>query len=337
MAAGAGEWGGLQPQPQGLSLIDLPEGLPEPAGHPRLVFIEDLTVTQDSVTITIRAASDIQAFARSTTGDPSDEITMLPLVQVPTNQTIEFVLPLGGPAPDLSISWYDSTGRWGGIALKGPELPYPLPSVHSHFCTFSLTSLKLTPASLQGEVERSCVNEGTAELEIPTETGHLGERFMQGTRPAIKTGDSATLEMVLNGIDTSGIVTMSTGPSTTFSTPSTNESGLQDIMIDIEVSTTMNVSMPPLIETEHHPPETVTFRRRIVNDVYRTWNFTIPSYVSSKPIPGTPVTHTTQERVTLRTTILKDPGFVMPAVVIPTPVVPLPPGDLDEFLLFLPW
>ena len=77
--------------------------------------------------MTLRAATDLDLRVRVYGGPTGGSLRFWGAASLDEGERIDYTLPLDGPLPSLTFSWEDTLGQAGAVALKGEQLPYPLP------------------------------------------------------------------------------------------------------------------------------------------------------------------------------------------------------------------
>ena len=215
----------------------------------RRVFIEGLQVTGNSAIVTVRAAADIDLWARTYRGDV--------LVHRETSWLEEgerksYILPLSGDAPSLTFSWRDRLRQKGAVTLEGAEIPHPLPSAEGVLCDLTVSSLGWSPGFIVGAVESECEDSLDEVVSLPIVSGH----------------DTVTLDMAedadVKGITGTVTATVGGSSSTTALVPDATTSFrvevpvgkiLHGVNIEVQAEATLEIDIPPLVYPDSPPGE----------------------------------------------------------------------------------
>ena len=232
---------------------------PEPVPG-RRVYIEGLAVTGNTATVSLRAAHDLDLKVRVFGGRTGRTLKMGANAVVHSGERKTYNLSLNGPKPSFTFSWTDSLGFAGAVSLKSNQIPYPLPSYDGGLCDLELTSLEWTPGSLSGVIASECIAETRQEVDLPVYGGHFSQSV-----PAL-------LDASVTGI--AGTVTIAAGThratanfvpggETRFDLPVSDRKAIHDLEITAELTAALDVPLPPMLQTVHHPARTDVYRRTV--------------------------------------------------------------------------
>ena len=227
-----------------------PEGLGFEITEPvpgRRVFIEGLNVNGDSALVTVRAAADIDLWARAYTGEV--------LVHRETSWLEEgdqksYTLPLSGSIPSLTFSWRDRLGQTGAVTLQGAEIPYPLPTVEGELCDLTVSSLGWTLGWVEGSVESQCEDSIGEVVSIPIVSGHETVTVDVAADAAV-TGITGSVTVTAGGAN--AVETLVPDGVTSFRVPILQGKALYRVTVGVQAEATLQVAMPPLVALSHHP------------------------------------------------------------------------------------
>ena len=166
----------------------------------RRIFVEGLTVSSDRAAVTLRAATNIDLRVRAYGGPEGSWLRFWGSASLAEGESIDYSLPLHGPAPSFTVSWEDTLGQAGALTVDHENIPYPLPEVEGELCTLRLASLGWTSGAVEGVVESECAIGIEHPVELQTVAGH--ESIME------------TALMDAEVTEISGTVSASTGAST---------------------------------------------------------------------------------------------------------------------------
>ena len=138
----------------------------------RRMFVEGLTVSGDRAAVTLRAATNIDLRMRAYGGPEGSWLRFWGSASLAEGESIDYSLPLHGPAPSFTVSWEDTLGQAGALTFEEAQLPYPLPAVEGELCDLRMTSLGWTPGAVSGVVESECVTSIEHPVELQTVAGH---------------------------------------------------------------------------------------------------------------------------------------------------------------------
>ena len=214
-------------------------------------------------------------------------------------QSVEYRLPLDGPAPSFTFSWEDSLGHAGAVTVPHERIPYPLPEIDGELCDLRLVSLGWTPGAVRGVIESSCVTRVEHPFELRTVAGHASvtETALMDAEVTGITGTVAarpTRPRPASAFVPNGETRLPASRSVPEGWPSTT------VSVDVHLEASLRIAMPPLTRLTHHE-ERVEERTQTVS-LYRPG----ASRTASKTITITNPDGTTTEHVITAT--LSIPG-----------------------------
>ena len=226
----------------------------------RRIFIERLAVSGDTAAVTLRAAHDLDLKVRVFGGRTGRTLKMGANSTFRTGEAKSYNLTLDGPSPSFTFSWVDALGRSGAVSLKSDQIPYPLPSADGGLCDLELTSLEWTPGSITGVIASECIAETRQEVALPVYGGHFSQ-----TAPALLDATVTRIAGRVNVAAGSHRATASfvAGGQTRFTLPVSNRKATHRLEITAELTATLNVPLPPMLQTTHHPARTDVYRRTV--------------------------------------------------------------------------
>ena len=269
----------------------------------RRIYIERLAVTGDTATVSLRAAHDLDLKVRVFGGRTGRTLKMGANAIVHSGETKTYNLTLNGPSPSFTFSWTDSLGFSGAVSLKSGQIPYPLPEYDGGLCDLEVTSLEWTPGQISGVIASECISETRQEVDLPVYGGHFSLAV-----PAL-------LDANVTGI--AGIVTVAAGShetalaftsngETAFSLAVPDRKATHDLEITAELTATLNVPLPPMLQTVHHPARTDVYTRRVTcrcgeSTTVKTVTIRVhhPEHVRAVEVERAPVTRTRPETLPL--------------------------------------
>ena len=269
----------------------------------RRIFIEGLAVTGDTARVSLRAAHDLDLKVRVFGGRTGRTLKMGANAVVHSGERKTYNLTLDGPSPSFTFSWTDSLGFSGAVSLKSDQLPYPLPKYDGGLCDLELTSLEWTPGSVSGVIASECITDTRQEVDLPVYGGHFSQS-VPALLDASVTGITGTVNIQAGAYRTSAAFVP--GGETRFRLPVADKKAVHDLDIAAELTATLNVPLPPMLTTTHHPARTDVYRRTVSlscgnYSVSRTVTIRVhhPEHVRAVEVQRAPVTRTRPETLPL--------------------------------------
>ena len=292
----------------------------------RRIFIERLAVSGDTAAVTLRAAHDLDLKVRVYGGRKGRTLKMGANTSLSAGQAKSYNLTLNGPSPSFTFSWADSLGRSGAVSLKSGQIPYPLPQAGGRLCDLELTSLEWTPGSITGVIASECITDTRQEIALPVYGGHFSQTVpalldaavtrISGRVNVVAGSHRATAAFVANG-------------ETRFRLPVANRKAVHQLEITAELTGTLNVPLPPMLQTVHHPARTDVYTRRVTcrcgeSSTIKTVRIYVrhPEQVRAVETQRAPVTRIRPESIALVTGMGADDPYVSLYVPPPTPPPP---------------
>ncbi len=226
----------------------------------RRIYVERLAVTGDTAAVTLRAAHDLNLKVRVFGGRTGRTLKMGANASLTAGQARSYNLTLDGPSPSFTFSWVDALGRSGAVTLKSGQIPYPLPSADGGLCGLELTSLEWTASSISGVIASECIAETRQEVALPVYGGHFSQT-VPALLDATVTRISGRVNVVAGSHRTSAPFVA--GGQTRFTLPVANRKATHELEITAELTGTLNVPLPPMLQTNHHPARTDVYTRRV--------------------------------------------------------------------------
>ncbi len=226
----------------------------------RRVFIERLAVTGDTAQVSLRAAHDLDLKVRVFGGRTGRTLKMGANAVVHSGERKTYNLTLNGPKPSFTFSWTDSLGFSGAVSLKSGQIPYPLPEYDGGLCDLEMTSLEWTPGRISGVIASECIAETRQEVDLPVYGGHFS-RSVPALLDASVTGIAGTVN-VAAGSRTTSAAFVPNG-ETEFSLAVPDRRATHGLEITAELAATLDVPLPPMLQTTHHPARTDVYRRTV--------------------------------------------------------------------------
>lgn len=306
---------------------------PDPAPG-RRIYVERLAVSGDTAAVTLRAAHDLDLKGRVFGGRTGKTLKMGFNTSLAAGQSASYNLTLNGPSPSFTFSWQDALGFSGAVSLKSNQIPYPLPSVDGELCDLEVTSLEWTPGRVTGVIASQCITETRHEEDLPVYGGHFSQS-VPALLDAAVTGIAGTVSVAWGGHSTTAAFVRD--GDTAFTLPVANRRADNDLEITADLTATLNVPRPPMLQTVHHPARTDVYTRRVTcscgeSSTVKTVTIRVhhPEHVRAVENRRGPVTRTRTERVLLvpvsNTAQALNLGADAPyqALYVPTPT-PTPP------------
>ena len=175
-------------------------------------------------------------------------------------QSKSYNLSLDGPSPSFTFSWVDALGRSGAVSLKSNQIPFPLPQADGELCDLELTSLEWTPGSITGVIASECIEETRQEVDLPVYGGHFSQS-VPALLDASVTGITGTVSVSAGSNATSA--TFVQGGETRFTLAVPDGKAVHDLEITAALTAALNVPLPPMLQTTHHPARTDVYRRTV--------------------------------------------------------------------------
>ena len=292
----------------------------------RRIFIERLAVSGDTAVVTLRAAHDLDLKVRVFGGRNGRTLKMGANTSLTSGQSRSYNLTLNGPSPSFTFSWVDALGRSGAATLKSDQIPYPLPQADGGLCDLELTSLEWTPGSISGVIASECIAETRQEVDLPVYGGHFSQSV-----PALL---DASVTRITGRVNVSAgshraSASFVAGGQTRFTLPVANRRAVHNLEITADLTATLNVPLPPMLQTTHHPARTDVYTRRVTcrcgeSSTTRTVRVYVhhPEHVRAVETQRAPVTRTRPESIPLAAGVGADAPFESLHVPPPKPAPP---------------
>ncbi len=297
----------------------------------RRIFIERLAVSGDTANVTLRAAHDLDLKVRVFGGRLGKTLRMGANTSLTAGQSRSYNLTLNGPSPSFTFSWVDALGRSGAVSLKSGQIPYPLPSADGGLCDLELTSLEWTPGSISGVIASDCITDTRQEIDLPVYGGHFSQT-VPALLDATVTRIAGTVNIAAGSHRTSAPFVA--GGQTRFTLPVPNRKATHKLEITSDLTATLNVPLPPMLQTTHHPARTDVYTRRVTcrcGESSTTRTVTIRVYhrehVRAVETQRAPVTRTRPETVPLATALGVGTDDPYQALHVPPPTPPPPRAE----------
>ena len=226
----------------------------------RRIYVERLAVSGNVANVTLRAAHDLELQVRVYGGSRGKTLRMGAKAALREGESRSYHLALDGPSPSFTFFWVDALGRSGAASLKGRQIPYPLPQADGGLCDLEVTSLEWTPGTITGVIASECIAETRHEEALPVYGGHFNQ-----TAPALL---DASVTRIAGTVQVEAGRRRATasfvqGGETRFRLPVANEKAVHNLEITADLVATLNVPLPPVLQTTHHPAWTQVVTRRV--------------------------------------------------------------------------
>ena len=295
----------------------------------RRIYVERLAVSGDTARVTLRAAHDLDLKVRVFGGRKGKTLKMGANSTFGSGEARSYNLTLDGPSPSFTFSWVDALGRSGAVSLKSHQIPYPLPQAGGGLCDLEVTSLEWTPGSITGVIASECITDTRQEVALPVCGGHFSQ-----TVPALL--DAAVTRIAGRVSVAAGAHRASApfvqGGETRFRLPVANRKATHGLEITADLTATLNVPLPPVLQTVHHPARTDVYTRRVTcrcgeSSTIKTVRIYVhhPEHVRAVETQRAPVTRTRPESISLASSMGADDPYV--SLYVPPPDPPPPRAE----------
>ena len=226
----------------------------------RRIFVEGLTVSGDRAAVTLRAATDIELRTRAFGGPEGSWLRFWGAASLAEGETVDYSLPLHGPAPSFTFSWEDSLGQAGAVTVTHEKIPFPLPEVEGELCDLRMTSLGWTPGAVNGAIESECVTGIEHPVELQTVAGHASVTET-ALMDAQVTGITGTLSAT-TGNSHASVAFVADG-ETRFRLDVPAGEGVHAVSVDVSLEASLRIPIPPLTVLTHHEERTEQVTRTV--------------------------------------------------------------------------
>ena len=216
----------------------------------RRIFVEALTVAGDRAAVTLRAATALDIRVRAFGGPQGSWLRFWGSATLAEGESIDYSLPLHGPAPSFTVSWEDTLGQAGALTVKPEQIPYPLPAVLGELCDLRMTSLGWTPGAVSGVIESECTAVVEERVELQMVAGHASvteTSLMDGQVTAV-TGTVAAA----TGASYTSVAFVPNG-ETRFQLGVPVGAAIHAVTVDVSLEASLSIPIPPLTQLTHHP------------------------------------------------------------------------------------
>ena len=216
----------------------------------RRIFVEALTVSGDRAAVTLRAATNIDLRVRAYGGPEGSWLRFWGSASLAEGESIDYSLPLHGPAPSFTVSWEDTLGQAGAFTVEHENIPYPLPEIDGELCKLRITSLGWTPGAVTGVVESECAAVIEEPVELQTVAGHadVTQTALMDAQVTAVTGTVAAA----TGASHASVAFVPDG-ETRFRLPVGAGAAVHTVTIEADIEAALSIPIPPLTQLTHHP------------------------------------------------------------------------------------
>ena len=328
----------------------------------RRIFVEALTVSGDRAAVTLQAATGLDIRVRAFGGPTGTWLRFWGSASLAEGESIDYSLPLHGPAPSFTVSWEDTLGQAGALTFEEAQLPFPLPVVEGELCDLRMTSLGWTPGAVSGVVESECAAAVEEAVELQTVAGHesVTETALKDAQVTATTG---TLSAATGASRTSEPFVPNGETRFTLDVPAGE--AIHPVTVDVSLEASLSIPIPPLTQLTHHPERveqvtrTMHLHRPGDSDydsqtvtatcedgatesatatayayvpsatIAREVTVTIvhPEHVKAEVVERSPITRTREERLSLASGVGSDDPFAV--LVLPEPEPEDPPAEQE--------
>ncbi len=226
---------------------------PPPPVEGRRLFLEALTVTEEGAEVVLRAATDLDLRVRGYGGPAGESARYFATASLAAGERATYDLPLDGPSPSLVFSWEDGPGQAGALSLDGERLPWPLPAADGELCSLRVVSLGWTPGAVEGVVASACVTTTEEAVDLQMVAGHADV-----TTTALFTAEVVSISgtVTVSSGSVTATAALVAGGETRFRLAVPSGEGVHALAIEGELTASLRVALPPLVELTHHAERT---------------------------------------------------------------------------------
>ena len=216
----------------------------------RRIFVEALTVTGDRAAVTLRAATALDIGVRAFGGPQGSWLRFWGSATLAQGESIDYSLPLHGPAPSFTVSWEDTLGQAGALTVKHEQIPYPLPAALGELCDLRMTSLGWTPGAVSGVITSECAAVVEEKVELQMVAGHesVTETSLMDGQVTAVTGTVAAA----TGASHTSVAFVPNG-ETRFQLGVPVGAAIHTVTVDVSLEASLRIPIPPLTQLTHHP------------------------------------------------------------------------------------
>ena len=328
----------------------------------RRIFVERLTVSGDRAAVTLRAATALDIRVRAFGGPEGTWLRFWGSATLAQGESIDYSLPLHGPAPSFTVSWEDGLGQAGALTVGHDQIPYPLPAAEGELCTVRLASLGWTTGFVSGAVESECVARIDEPVKSQTVVG-----YADVTQTALMDAEVTSITGKVVAASSESVANLPFVPNgkTRFRLAVPAGEALHPVAVTVTIEAVFRIVPPPLTVLTHRPErterrtETVTLWRPGASEtvsetvtvtnpdgttsehtvsatlsipgetVYREVTLTVvhPEHVRAEILERSPVSDSRDESMVLLSVVGSDASFR--DLVLPEPEPEDPPAEQE--------
>ena len=219
----------------------------------RRIFVEGLTVSGDRAAVTFRAATALDIRVRAFGGPEGTWLRFWGSATLAQGESIDYSLPLHGPAPSFTVSWEDGLGQAGALTVGHDRIPYPLPAAEGELCTVRLASLGWTTGFVSGAVESECV----ARLDEPVRSQTVAG-YANVTQTALMDAEVTSITGKVVAASSESVANLPFVPNgkTRFRLAVPAGEALHPVAVTVAIEATFRIVPPPLTVLTHRPERT---------------------------------------------------------------------------------
>ena len=217
----------------------------------RRIFVEALTVSGDRAAVTLRAATALDIRVRAFGGPQGTWLRFWGSASLAEGESIDYSLPLNGPAPSFTVSWEDTLGQAGALTVEPRADPVPAARRRGRALrpSHGLPGLDARSGQRRHRVRVRHAHRapggasdggGTRQRHRdvpdgrPGDGGHGDRRRRDGQR-RIPTSPSSPAERPASGF------AVGTGQA------------IHAVSVDVSLEASLSIPIPPLTMLTHHP------------------------------------------------------------------------------------
>ena len=300
----------------------------------RRIYIERIAVSGNTAAVSLRAAHDLDLKVRVFGGRAGRTLKMGDNAVVHSGERKTYNLSLDGPEPSFTFSWTDALGFSGAASLKSNQIPYPLPKYDGGLCDLEVVSLEWTPGAINGVIASECIAETRQEVNLPVYGGHFSQS-VSALLDASVASIAGTVNVQAGTPATSAALVP--GGETLFWLTVPDRKATHDLKITADLAATLNVPLPPMLQTTHYPGRTDVYTRRVTcrcgeSTTVKTVRIYVhhPEHVRAVENQRAPVTHTRPETLPLVQSLGVGADNPFRYLTVPPPKPPPPRAEQTE-------
>ena len=232
---------------------------PEPVPGRRL-FVEGLSVSGDRAAVTLRAATDLDLRVRAYGGWQGRLLRYYSASNLDAGEAATYDLPLSGESPSFTFSWEDHPGAGGGGDSQGRADTVPAAFGGGGALRPPGRLPRLDAWEHQGRRRLGLLSSVEEEIDLQTVAEHesITERAVMDAAVTAITG---SVSVSAGGSDASA--TFVPNGDTTFTIPVATGQAVHSLTIEADLTASLRVARPPLVQLTHHPERTEQIVRTV--------------------------------------------------------------------------